>query len=255
MSDWDETTRGTTSLMPKTVVVGEAVAGQSQALRKKLLSLSQNIKQENFDLAELLLQVKDNRLYRTWGYESLGEYSETELGIRERKSRYLCRILEVCRTVFVPREEYEPIGVTKLREITTLDPEGYFFNPETKENERMSMHILNLLKKAKDMKASDIEEEVKRLKGQTGDDEQVIRSFSVTRACWENVIKPALELARQRLGSKGRDDEGKAVEYSDGAAYECICAEFLADPNNMPEPVEIPIEDEPIMSGDIPLEV
>jgi hypothetical protein len=52
------------------------------------------------------------------------------------------------------------------------------------------------------------------------------------------VIKPAFELIRMRLGSQGRDADGNAEEYKDGAVLECICAEVLADPNNQPEPVD-----------------
>jgi hypothetical protein len=50
---------------------------------------------------------------------------------------------------------------------------------------------------------------------------------------WENVIKPARELARKKLGSASRDSEGNAVEYSDGACDEVIFADFLSDPNNV----------------------
>jgi transcriptional regulator of met regulon len=62
-------------------------------------------------------------------------------------------------------------------------------------------------------------------------------------------VKPARELARQLLGSSGRDDEGTAKEYSDAACDEVICASFLADVNNQPEPtkddaLKLPMEEQ-----------
>jgi hypothetical protein len=56
-------------------------------------------------------------------------------------------------------------------------------------------------------------------------------------------VKPARELARRLLGSAGRDAEGLGKEYSDSACDEIIYAAFLADVNNGPEPVELPVEE------------
>ena len=237
------------SITPSIVMVGEAVAGQSTALRKKLLALSQELRERTFDLAEALHAAR--HVYRGWGYDNLGEYSETELGIKERRARYLIRIVEVCNVVGIERAVYEPVGVSKLREITTLNPQGQFFNTETKKNEPLKDHIIRLIDSADDMTGTEIEEEVKRLKGMTGENAMVIRSYSVTQACWDGVIKPAMELARMKLGSQGRDQEGKATEYSDGAVMECLAAEFLADPNNNPT---IPVTNEEFGAQDIPIE-
>jgi len=238
-----------------TAIVGESVAGQSAFLRRKLLLIATDIKEQTFDLAEALFEATTNKKHLEWGYSSIAEYSETELGIKARKARYLVRIVRICRAVGVPREIYEPIGVTKLREITTLDPAASFFNKELNQNEPMSAYIKKLLVDAPRMKAAEVVAEVQRLKGQIGDDARVIRSFSYTKACWEYVIKPAMEKARQIMGSRGRDEEGIAEEYSDGAVEESIHASFLADPNNSDLPISAPeVEDEPLpVSQDTPL--
>ena len=55
-------------------------------------------------------------------------------------------------------------------------------------------------------------------------------------------MKPARELARRLLGSAGREAEGLGKEYSDSACDEIICAAFLADPNNAPEPEEVVVK-------------
>jgi hypothetical protein len=100
---------------------------------------------------------------------------------------------------------------------------------------------VRLILDADTMTVQQVRDEVMRLKGLTGPDSIVVRSCSITKSTWDNVIKPAYELARKNLGSKGRDEEGNATEYSDGVCLEVICASFLADPNNQPE-IEIPYE-------------
>ena len=83
------------------------------------------------------------------------------------------------------------------------------------------------------MTGADILDEVRRLMGQTGENRPVTKMMQWTESTYLNVILPAQELARRRLGSAGRDkDTGNAVEYSDSVVEEVIHAEFLADPNN-----------------------
>jgi hypothetical protein len=43
------------------------------------------------------------------------------------------------------------------------------------------------------------------------------------------------ESIRRHLGSAGRDETGKAKEYSDGKVIESLCAEWNADPRNFLE--------------------
>lgn len=222
-------------------IVGDVQAGRATVLRKKLMGLAGDIQASTFDLAEMLSEASHAHMYQAWGYQSIVEYGASELGLKARKVQYLVRIIEVMRIVGIKREIFEPIGVTKLREITTLDPAGTFFNKETKQNEPLLDHIIRLVTEADDVTADEISEEVKRLKGQIGDNAMVVRSTSYVLSVWENVIKPAQELARRLMGSAGRDKDGNAVEYSDGAVEEMIHAAFNADPNNSLEP-----EDEPV---------
>ena len=139
------------------------------------------------------------------------------------------------------KSQYEPAGVSKLRVITTLDPEGTFWNKDTHANEDLAEHIVRLILDSDKMNLEQVEDEVARLRGQSGPDRRVVRSYTTDITTWTNVISAAIEKARKYLGSKGRDGEGNAVEYSEGACYECICASFLADlnyeddPSNKPE--------------------
>lgn len=230
--------------MYEQVLVGEQVAGRAARVRAKLKDLTNDVKSSTFDLADLLFEAQENNYPAAWGYSSIVEYGKEELGLKKRKTQYLTRITKVCRQVGLKRERYEPSGISKLRAITTLNPEGSFWNPDTHENEDLAEHIVRLILDSDTMNVEQVEEEVLRLKGMTGPNRMVVRSCSVTQSAWENVIQPAYELARRILGSQGRDESGAAVEYKDGACLEVICAAFLADPNNSEDPGDgVPAEE------------
>jgi len=233
------------------VLIGEAVAGQSAALRKRMRALAADLSANTFDLAEAFFQAQETRCFLEWGFESLGEYAAVELGIKHRKAQYLARIVKVCRKAGVPRKDYEQVGVTKLREITTLDPEATFWNAEEKKHEPMVEHIVDLIAEAPELTTVELELKVAHLKGMTGDNAMVMRSYKVTKSAWENVITRCFESIRKRLGSAGRDESGKAKEYSDGAVIEALCAEYNSDPRNFYEETdESRVQIEPPTEGE-----
>ena len=219
-------------------VYGEPIAGRAASVRRSLMSMVANLSTNTFDLAALLHEAKENNYASAWGFSSLAEYAEKELGLKKRKSEYLTRIMYVTKAVGLNRPQFESCGVSKLREITTLNPEGSYFNIAEHTAEPLDDHIVRLILDSDTMTVEQVKEEVLRLKGMTGPNRMVVRSCSVTQSAWENVIQPAYELARRILGSQGRDESGAAVEYKDGACLEVICAAFNADPNNQPEPEE-----------------
>jgi len=233
---------------------GEQVAGREAFIRKQLMIMVEDIKERTFDLAENLYIVKSEGLAPKWGYRSVIDYGDVELGLKPRKIQYLVRIVEVMTAVGIARKFYEPLGTTKLREIVRLDPQGEYFNGETLEP--LSEHIKQLCKDAPDLTAKKIAEIVNKLLGMTGENSNVVRSFSTTQGAWDNVFKPALEIIRRRLGDKARDEgTGMAVEYSDGVCYEMAMAEILADPHNdIPVDYATEPDTEQITAGDIPVE-
>ena len=226
---------------------GEQVAGRGVRVRKTLNALSAHLNINVFDIAELLYEAQENNYVYEWGYESIPDFAEKELGIKESKARYLARIVRIYRAVGLTRKDCEGIHTSKLREISSLNPEGSWFNKETKENEPLDEHIVRLITDARDMTLNAIKEEVAKLKGQVGPDRRVIRSFSTTQSAWDNVFVPAMEKIRRRLGSENRDNDGNAKEYKDGVVYEMMAAEINADPN-FEEPLELPNEVEGLVA-------
>ena len=228
-------------LLNPPAIIGEQVAGRSSQVRKALQRLSTGLSGTTLDMAELLFEAQENNYANQWGYPSLPNFAEKELGLKPRKAQYLARIVKVYRAVGLTRSTCENIPTSKLRAITTLDPEGSFWNNDTKQPEPLDEHIVRLITEAEDMTLRQIAAEVARLKGQTGPNRRVTRSYNVDEATYTGVIKPAFELVRKKLGSSGRDDEGNAKEYSDGVCIEMLCSDFLADPNNQ-EPMDLPEE-------------
>ena len=221
--------------MHEVVTVGEQAAGRAYRIRHELMEASKDATRSEFDLADLLYEAQEHGYPQQWGFASVLDYAAKELGLKKRRAQYLTRITKVCRAVGLTRPQYEPAGRSKLREIVRLNPEGTFFNRDTRVNEPLDEHIVRLVLDSDQFTFDKVKAEVARLLGQTGKDARVIRSYSTDLSSWENVIQPALEKARRYLGSQGRDDEGNAKDYSEGVCYEMICAAFNADLNYEPQ--------------------
>lgn len=214
-----------------TVIIGEAVAGESTRVRTQLETLIKNVERSKFDIGELLHKIKRNGYYNGWGFTTFAEYAAT-LSIKPRTAQYLRKMAEVMDAVGVTRERYEPIGIAKLREITSLDPEKTWTNPETNETIPLKDFIVGLVDKAAEMSLEEIQQHVRTLKGFVGDDDLVFLNVSMKRSALDSTVRPALQLAKQNIGTVGRDDEGTAQDASDGAALEVIAADFMSDPAN-----------------------
>src|SRR4051812_46473347 len=128
--------------MHEAVIVGEAVAGRAIEGRRKLLMLNNGVNVSLLDVGELLYEAQENHYLNGWGFDSLPTYASKELGMKPRKAQYLARIIRVCRTVGLKREQYEFAKIGKLREIARLDPEGNFWNYIDKVNEPLDEHIV-----------------------------------------------------------------------------------------------------------------
>lgn len=216
--------------MVETVIVGESQAGRSSIVRKQLEGLLSTLNKSTFDLAELLFEVKSNGYYQPWGFNTFQEYVNS-LDIKARKAQYLVRIVDVMDEMGITREVYEPLGVAKLREISSLEPKEMYTDAAGVQTPMGDM-IVGLVDKAKDMPLEEVKQHVKTLKGLVGEDELIWLNFSAKKVVVDEVIRPALELAKANIGSVGKDDEGNSKDASDGRALEVIAIEFLNDPSN-----------------------
>lgn len=212
-----------------TVIVGEIVAGAAAKARKQLEKLITDVNKSSFDIGDLLHTIKKNGYYD--GYTTFQEYTAT-LDIKQRKLQYLRRIAEVMETVGISREKYEPLGIAKLREITSLKPEESWADPETGKSIPMREFIIGFVEKGSEMDLEAIKLHVRTLKGFTGENDLVCMHLWFKRVTRDNVIQPAVELTRNAIGSVGKDDEGVSIDASESACVEAWAVEFLNNPAN-----------------------
>ncbi len=218
--------------MVNTVMVGEAVAGESAATRAELVSLISSVNSSTIDIAYLLYKVKNEGYYQA-ECPTFKEYIKT-LAIKERKAQYLTRIVEVMDTIGFGRDQYESLGIAKLREITSLDPHGIWKNPVDGSETPMKDFILELVKEGPDLTIDEIKKSVRTLKGLVGESDIVWKNIPFTRLALEKTINPALELTRANIGTMSKDDEGVAKEASEASCVEMWAVEYLNNPANNP---------------------
>lgn len=211
-----------------TVIVGEKVAGEAAKVRKQLEQLIKKVNTSAFDIADLLYTIKKNGYYS--GFATFQEFIKT-LDIKLRKAQYLCRMNEVMEAIGKTREQYEPLGVAKLREITSLNIDDIWVNPQTKDEVPIKAFVVGFVEKGKDMTFDEIKQHVRTLKGLVGENNIMFVHFSVKKSVLDNVVRPALELAKLNIGSGPKDDEGVSQDPSDGAALEVISVEYLTSNN------------------------
>lgn len=211
----------------QSVIVGEVEAGRAAKVRREVNKLIKATNASTFDLAELLLEMKENQYYSP-EFESFSKYAKS-LDLRYTKSYYLVAIATLMRGADIPRSIYEPIGLGKLRVISKLKLEGEF------RGVPMPLVIRELTDKATHMSLEEVQLEVDTILGLVADESLVWLNIHLKKLARDNAVKPALALAKKHMPeSQKKDDDGNFVDPGDGAALEMICANFLADPNYNP---------------------
>ena len=213
-------------------ITGEVVAGEAAQVRKQVETVVSNANSSMFDLAELLLNVKKNNFYS--GFTTFSEYLSS-LKFKRRRLDYLVKMAETMDSVGITREKYEPLGISKLRVITSLNVDGIWTNPETKQEVPLKSFIVGFVEQGQTMSLEEISQHVRTLKGEIGDEAFVILHIKVKRNALDKVIRPALELMKMKIGSVKKDGEGQSLDASDGRALEMITADWMSDPNNTQE--------------------
>lgn len=230
--------------MSDQVIVGEQEAGRAASVRRAINKLVAGTNTTTFDLAELLYESKTKNYYTGWGFESFSKYARS-LAIKYTKSYYLVRIVENMNAAALEREQYEPVGLLKLRIISRLKPDTEY------NGTPVSLLIRELTLKCGQMTAEELQYEVDTIMGLTEDESMVWINVKVKKLARENVIKPALEKAKKHIGTTpSPEEEGQHVDAMDGRALEMICANFLADPN-YDTPEDVPSAPTPEPSDDV----
>ena len=206
-------------------IVGEAEAGEAAKVRKQLNQLIKNLNASTFDLMDVLYTIKSKGFFSP-KFNTFSEFVKDLDGLKLSKAYYLTRIRETMNAATIPREVYEPIGLSKLRAISRLDPNAIYANDQSGVD-AIKVFIIN----ATDMSLNDIKNQVAVTQGLTGEDSMVWLNVSLKSSARE-VVKKAISVAKKNIGSVSKDDEGISHDASDGAALEAVALDFLADPSN-----------------------
>jgi hypothetical protein len=210
-------------LLNPPAIHGPIVPGEAAKVRQQLEQLIKKVNKSAFDIGDLLHIIKKNGYYE--GFNTFMEYVKT-LEIKPRKAQYLTRISEVMDNMAIPREKYEPLGVARMREITSLDVNGTWVNPETKQETPIKAFVQGFIDKGDEMPLEEVKQHVRTLKGLVGENAMGWLHLYMKQLAIDNVAKPALEKAKMLIGSVGKDDEGVSKDASDGQAAEVIFASF-----------------------------
>lgn len=220
--------------MQDIVIVGEVDAGHAAAVRKSLKKAIQQVNVSTFDVIELLHKVRKERLFTE---PTFSDFVDT-LGLKKRTAQYWERIGEVMAAIDAKREEYEPIGVTKLRVISRLEPTTTYTNPITNDVHPMTDYIWGLMEMAPTKTAEELEQSVRVLLGEVGENDFTWLNVRVPRLTMTNVIAPAIEKAKTNIGSVATDADGTEKAANDARALEVICVSYNLDASEDPEVVQ-----------------
>ena len=221
------------SIISPPAIYGEAVAGSEAAevVRNQLEGLIGAVNKSSFDIAELFFKVKAKNLYTLYGFSTFPEYVKT-LKIKESRARYLTNMVECFAAVGIPRSTYEPLGITRCRFISSLDPKAVWKNPDTGNETPMSEFIKGFVEKGEEISMDILKQHVRTLKGIVGENDKTWRNLLFQREVAENEWDKAIELAKFNAGSAGKDSDGMSKDVSNEFAAQMLAVEYLNNPAN-----------------------
>lgn len=200
-----------------TQIVGEVQAGQAAKVRKQVAALIKSITTSEFDIMDLLYEIKEKKYYQP-KFNTYAEYAKTFEAFGESKALYLVKIKRAMVLAGIERTAYEQAGISKLRVISRLDP-------VSKPSE-----ISTLVQIAHTKTVEELKVEVAEYLGLTGDEQEGWLNVSI-RLGARKIVVQAIEKMKMHIGSVAQDSEGTYIDASEGRCLEMIAANFLADPN------------------------
>lgn len=206
-------------------VVGEVEAGEAAKKRKQLGALIKGVNTSTFDIMDLLHEIKTKKYYSP-KYETFIDYAQT-LDMKVTKAYYLVRIKENMSLASIPREKYEPVGIAKLRTISSID----LIDSENKIKTDAVDFVNELVASGTTASPEELKTAVDIYHGHVGEEAFEWLNVKIKKSA-KAVVRQALDVIKAQLGSTGTDADGKAKDASDGRALEMLAADWLSDPNN-----------------------
>lgn len=86
----------------------------------KLKEVSQRMKDDYCEIAELLHEVWENEYHKDYGYDSFHDYVEDQLDIKGRKANFLVQITKTLKRLQIPWEDVSEVGWRKMAAISPV---------------------------------------------------------------------------------------------------------------------------------------
>lgn len=134
------------------VPAGRAELARAVAIRDRLIALNRQAAELILQNGLLLKEIKDNAIYREWGYESFDEAIERmnedgALDYGSRQARNFILIVEMTQRQGLGQSDIEGVSISKLREIATVHDPG---------------KQMQMLKAAPDMSVKQVQQEARK---------------------------------------------------------------------------------------------
>lgn len=208
-------------------IIQRAPINRSNAVREAILTIHSSVAHASMEIADLLSEARTAEYYRDWGFGKFGDFTQQVLDMSERQAFYLIKIVTVSAKLNIDRAKLEAAQISKLKEIFTLDPAGFYIDKVTDASEPLDAHIVRLVDNCTLLSLDAIREEVKRLKGIAPSEELTWCNFQVTREVKDETVVPTLEMVKEECGEvTGKD--GEAHDVSDGFSLQMLCLYYAS---------------------------
>src|SRR4051812_15549140 len=111
------------------VVVGSSqpVVERAAVVKEALTKIKDSLKENFFDMCDLLLEVSEKGYHSEWGYATFGEWVEegSDLDISARSAFYYLNISRKAAQLGVTKENLRKLKISSLKQIFSLDPQEF----------------------------------------------------------------------------------------------------------------------------------
>lgn len=185
-----------------------------QEIKDRLEMEKKNFVTNFYNIAKLVTEIYNNKLYEYWGYGSFKDFVQENLDINLAIAYRMTSLINGQSALDIPTEDLLEVKSTNLLEIFSLNP---------KENKE---EIKSLLNDAKTETTEQIKNKVRRLKGLNS---PTWFKFSYTDENTVELIKNGLEKAKREYGDSVDITTGEIIEISNSRALELIIADYLSN--------------------------
>lgn len=171
--------------------------------------LVRTINESWFDFSIIAYKIDKDGLWSEWGYNTIKEYAEQELGIEYRTFRYRVVMGEAIQRFGITKEQVAELGWSKFKELSTLFLAKQDVDPED---------IAETIEDAKALSFREIKDFVRTTRS-TYEGEPVTTKVTMKFTLVDESATVVTEALNRAIQLIGIESQNSALEY--------ICADWL----------------------------